>query len=122
MYSECPEENRFPCKDTNGAISCISELQYCDGVRDCTDGSDEPSDCYSGMNNTGDLCQFHSACLAECSRPGQIRLVNGAETDGHEGRVEVCFKGQWGSICQDLWDYFDTEVACRQLGLGTIGE
>ena len=48
--------------------------------------------------------------------------MNGAVTDGHQGRVEICFKGQWGSICQDSWDYYDTEVACRQLELGTIGE
>ena len=59
---------------------------------------------------------------SECTRPGQLRLVNGAVTDGRQGRVEICFKGQWGSICQNSWDYYDTEVACRQLGLGTISE
>ena len=48
--------------------------------------------------------------------------MNEAETNPHVGRLEICFKGQWGSICHDNWNYFDTEVACKQLGLGTVGK
>ena len=42
-------ENQFPCQDTEGNPLCISELQFCDGVSDCGDGSDEPSYCSDGM-------------------------------------------------------------------------
>ena len=58
----------------------------------------------------------------ECSTPGMLQLVNGEVTDGNEGRIEICFGGQWGTVCDDSWDYRDAEVVCKHLGYGTIGE
>ena len=54
-----------------------------------------------------------------CFNEGEIRLRGG--TTSREGRVEICFGGVWGTVCDDGWGTADARVVCRQLGLPTIG-
>ncbi|XP_015679618.2 macrophage receptor MARCO [Protobothrops mucrosquamatus] len=41
-----------------------------------------------------------------------LRLVG----QDNRGRVEILHKGQWGTICDDLWDVNSGNVICRMLG------
>ena len=45
---------------------------------------------------------------------GTLRLVNGATPN--EGRLEMYYGNEWGTICDDYWTDDEADVACKLLG------
>ncbi|XP_068172917.1 HHIP-like protein 1 isoform X1 [Antennarius striatus] len=51
-------------------------------------------------------------------RAGSVRLIS-ADGLSDRGRVEIFIRGQWGTVCDDLFTTKAGSVVCRQLGFKT---
>uniref|UniRef100_A0A5F9CI24 Galectin 3 binding protein n=1 Tax=Oryctolagus cuniculus TaxID=9986 RepID=A0A5F9CI24_RABIT len=62
----------------------------------------------------------HSHLCQAGEKDGDMRLANG--DSANEGRVEIFYRGQWGTVCDNLWDLMDASVVCRALGFQNATE
>ena len=53
---------------------------------------------------------------------GAIRIVGNKTEQTIKGRVEVCLRGVWGTICGVHWTDLDAAVVCNQSGYAVTGE
>ena len=59
---------------------------------------------------------FHFSELDTCNDTGTVRLSPVSSTGNvNLGRLEVCYDGYWGTVCDDFADNV-ADVVCRQLG------
>ncbi|XP_071487939.1 scavenger receptor cysteine-rich domain-containing protein DMBT1-like [Diadema antillarum] len=99
-YSCCAEYGQ-------GSGPILLDDVHCNGTEgnlaDCQHSGYEMHNCWHGED-----------AGVECIPTGQVRLVGGE--DDTQGRVEIYYDGQWGTVCDDWWDIEDANVVCRMLG------
>ena len=62
---------------------------------------------------------FCAALNDSLCKNGEVRLYASDTAEG--GRLEVCYDGIWGAVCNEQWTVTDAKVACNQLGLPSEG-
>jgi len=59
------------------------------------------------------VTNYLDACYSAVCQHGDARLVG---PTNYTGRVEVCVRETWSTVCDNMWSAMDANVVCRQLG------
>ena len=65
---------------------------------------------------TGDFRLVDEKIMSQPSQPRTRTRRDESEMTQHAGRVEVCLRGVWGTLCDDRWGNREAGVVCSMLG------
>ncbi|CAI8002259.1 Deleted in malignant brain tumors 1 protein, partial [Geodia barretti] len=55
-----------------------------------------------------------AVCTAVPDNPYPVQLIDGSSAN--EGRLQIYYNNQWGTVCDDRWTLSDANVVCKSLG------
>lgn len=131
----CNFPSEYVFTRNNSCVTCPGQCATClpevvDVRYPCTSCSDthgmlqNPSDSDPGFTLESGFLLRGGTCLpcntvrrfsSYGSRKVRLSAVSGSNL---EGRLEVYYKGKWHTVCDDNWNLVNTDVVCRELGLG----
>ena len=105
------------CLECDGSETSIYDCTHTGwGVHNCDHSEDVAVRCAPNhqVATPTTTTSGHVTTPPLLSQEVRVRLVGGSFAS--EGRIEVEYQGEWGTICNDDFDLNDAHVICRMLG------
>lgn len=113
---KCPS-GHWLCPESE---ECIPMSFMCDGIKGKINEKCQKCDQMNGNSNSNDQLVRFSDCTdgtdessMHCNAEIEYRLMDGSDL---EGRIEVKYRGVWGTVCDDDFGNKEAQVFCNSLG------